>query len=387
MTTQKKIDQDNPVAEYALALAEIIGSPDAGNSGRKITPDYYKEFGKELANAQEPPRAIPYHDFTIAGWTKGELLPTPQARAALTKLLDEEYAVPEGTLERLDKLQDAALKWQAEQKNQPTELTHAMKHALMLSGKSQADLARAMAAKNAAWDEAREENADKNKIATLPITSASISYVLNGFITYRPSRIFTYSTEQILKPPFSLRAIHENALRERADELWLTAEREGNLGGLIHACRVRLGESLESFAKRIGQIAGKNQITGENKTFGTAPTCLSWENNHNLPIGGNHKTGETLYEPIVKAMKLADVAKNGLSLSIPTPWFDAAKEKTFRQVFSCAAQKFNKGKRACERKLPEKTPVPSPDPRAVPADLRIYGGTLTNKLFNGHEKF
>lgn len=287
MTTQKMIDQNNPIADCALALAEIIGPPDADKPERKITPDYFVEFGEELANAQKPPRAIPYHDFTIAGWTKGELLPTPQAQAALTKLLEEEYAVPEGTLDKLDELHDAALEWQAGQKNQPTELTHAMKHALALSGKSQADLARAMAARNAAWNKAQEDNADKRGIAKLLGTAAGINYVLNGKTSNSPAKIFTYAIEQICKPPFSLRAIHENSLRERADELWLAAEREGNLGGLIHACRVRLGENQKFFAKRIGKLAGKED-------FGTAPTALFWENDVKLPVGDQHESGNTL---------------------------------------------------------------------------------------------
>jgi hypothetical protein len=365
MSISKEQHQIN-MSEYSAALGELLRPKGT------ITPEYFVEFGKEFAKAQEPPRAIPYHDFTIAGWASGELLPTPQAQAALIRVLEEEYAVPEETLDRLDTLYDKALDSQATQKNQPTELSHAMKHALVLSGKTQLDLARAMAARNAAWDEAREDNADKRGIARLPRTSQGIYYTLNGSTKHSPAKVFTYAIEQICKPPFSLRAIHENTLRERADELWLAAQREGNLGGLIRACRVRLSESLESFAKRIGILAGK-------KGFGTNAATFYWENNFCLPVGDQHESGDTLYTAMVQAMKLADVAKNGLSLSIPTPWFDKAKEDTFRLAFTRAIQQANEG--LFTNELPQSGPVECPEPKDT--RMRRYDGKLSNSLVNG----
>lgn len=81
-------------------------------------------------------------------------------------------------------------------------------------------------------------------------------------------------------------------------------------------------------------------------------------------------------------MKLADVAKNGLSLSIPTPWFDDAKEDTFRVAFTRAIQQANEG--LFTHELPKNAPVECPEPNDI--RLRCYAGKLSDSLVNGKTK-
>ena len=381
---EKTPSAKTPVKAYADALDAIFKAEiklrlkDGESNDAPITQDFYAQLGQELAKAQVPPRAIPYHDFTIKGWAKGELLPTPQAQAALLEVLEKEYGTPQNLLDALEKTHDAAIEWQAEQKNQPTELSHALKYAVEVSGRSQAEITREFVNRNEAWKKTRKIHENFNGKNPLPQTGPGVSNILNGENKHSPPKFFTYAIEQRCKPFFSLRAIHENSLRERADQLWVTAERENDLGGLIKACRVRLGESRDTFATRIGIMVKK-------EGFGTGPTCGSWETNQSLPTGKNHETGQTLYEPLVQAMKLADTAKNGLSLSIPAPWFDEAKEKTFRKAFTFRVQEANQ-RLFSDIAIPDLKPVKCPDPKGIDLRLKRYDGKLLEFLVTGREQ-
>jgi hypothetical protein len=366
---KKPTSEETPRKAYADALSSALEK-------LHLTDKEYEELGAELAKEQEPPRAIPYHDFTIAGWEKGELLPTPQAQAALVAVLEKEYSVAKETLEALDDAHEAALDWQHEQKSQPTELSHALKHAVAQSGHSQAGITRAFAKRNEVRETSQGNHENDDSKHLLPQTGHGVHCILNGVKKYRPTKFFTYAIEQICKPNFSLRAIHENSLRERADQLWEDAKGKNSLGGLIKACRMRLGESRETFVTRIGEISKK-------EGFGTGPTGYYWETKQKLPKGNNHQTGQTLYEPMVQAMKLADKAKNGLSISISTPWFDDEKENTFREVFTLRVKQANQG--PLTNAIPGCNPVECPDPKIHPK-LGIYDGNLAEKLVNAPQK-
>jgi hypothetical protein len=86
---------------------------------------------------------------------------------------------------------------------------------------------------------------------------------------------------------------------------------------------------------------------------------------------------------MVQAMKLADKAKNGLSISISTPWFDDAKENTFREAFTLRVKQANQG--LLTNAIPGCNPVECPDPKIHPK-LGIYDGNLAEKLVNAPQK-
>lgn len=362
MSQPPKAAVETPRTTYAAELSKFLGV------GKKITPSFYRYFGGELAEHQKPPRAISYHDFTIKGWTKGELLPTLQAQAALKRLLRGEYAIAEEDLAQLSNLHDAALDWQATQKYQPTELSHALKLAAQRSGNSFGSLARKLAQKNDGW--ITEKKVLVKKIPVKPGTPikkeelthspTGVHSICQGSVENHPSKFFTYAVEQICKPSFSLRAIHENTLRENADKVWEQAAVHNDLGGLIDAIRLRLGEPLKRFGKRIGDIE-----EGGKKSCSPA-AVHSWIHNRRTP---KLKT----VKAIIHAALIADQHKNGLNTAVPLPWFTEEKRTTFLNIDREALG------RAQKRHLTESDFV-LPDPHKILPHQRVYMGRLLKAI-------
>src|SRR5262249_54084768 len=155
----------NPLTEYALLLRPILKQAGIG-------PEYYAEFGQLIAAAQTPHRAIPYHDFTIEGWVKGMLLPSVQAHTTLIEILADKYNVPYVNLEALDNQFDIARGWIGGQEQQPSELSHALKHA-----RNQAELS---TNKDLISRAAHENASRKSRLSKIPVTQGGIDGNLSG---------------------------------------------------------------------------------------------------------------------------------------------------------------------------------------------------------------
>lgn len=339
---------------FASALAVALLS-------QHILPADYMELGVALAAMQQPPRPIPYGDFTIKGWIKGDLLPSEPALSALHSYLNERGYPPE-KWDNVDQLWDRAADEQMRDTKQPNELTHAYQIAMQRAGLSYRDLAPLAAAWNAR---------EGGKHGHISASGPGIWGVMQGNTKLPPSKYFTYAMGEwtpALEP--SLAAIHEQQLRERADSLWYPAAKEGNLGQMIHACRVRLGESTGAFGARLGLLMEREPFSGSCVTY--------WESNNHIPTGGSH-SDSTLWGPIDTLMVKADAADNRLAHSIDQPWYDEAKQVALWEGFKVAVAQ---SRARSFHPMPEKeAQLPVPE-NAQPA-LRTYEGSLRGRIVNG----
>ncbi|MEJ0009231.1 MAG: hypothetical protein WDN72_01020 [Alphaproteobacteria bacterium] len=213
-----------------------------------------------------------------------------------------------------------------------------------------------------------------------PTSVGSWSKILRGHTDNIPSKHTTYEMHRQLHNRHldadfqpSLIAIHEQALRERADELWAKAnavKEQRNLGGMVLACRLRLGESQTEFGERVGAYAG----------ICPAPTFNAvhhWESENHLPVGVDDLAAPSLYRPLVAAMKAADAAPSALARSIREPWFTPQKEADLRTAFVAEVGRVNHTQihHGIRRPLSGSKPLPE-----LPPSAGVYSGSLSHGL-------
>lgn len=349
MTVSK---QFTPRHAFGLALRPLL----AGDARARA------EIGRAVAAAQHPPRFVPYGDFTVEGWMDGAVLPSAPALQALMEFLQARGAAPE-QLGELQTLHATAVAWQEQQLYQPTELSHAYLVASRKAGLSGHQLA----ARFAEWNE-------KHPDAPVPQNHVSVNHLLRGNSKQgAPTKSITYALSTIT-PPLepSLRALHEQSMRERADARWEKAVEQNDLGGMLHAIRIRLGDTHRTFGPRVLRHAGQENPTGKHTH------SYHWQDNFHLPVGHLH-TGETLCEPIVTMAKTADAAPNGLSRTIDEPWFTPEKEKAFRQLFARRTMGSHK-----DYIVPERALGPAPDLRQMAPSLKVTEASLARRLAESH---
>lgn len=391
MASLKTNIKASPVTAFAAKLAAVFADAN-------ITPEFYKIFGENVAQQQVPERHIPYGEYTVKAWLEGSLLPTPLAFEAMTAELDEWLGANNKTKNAQEQLEGAwevACEWQAAQKHQPTELSHALLVAKGRMGLRDKELAH----------KALEENKKRKEKSTLLRESrAGWSLILGGLVENTPSKQHTYAMQhwfnahckdspatQPIEP--TLLALHEQALRERGDGLWENAVREESLGGMIHAIRARRGESCEDFGAQLARIAGRKTDDAKDNAF-AGFAVFSWENNTKLPKGDQYQTKATLCEPLIMLAKITDVAPNGLVRSIKgeddkgnkgaAPWFTREREQLFRQTFARAVQKSNESHFSV--KMPSLMNGDAPEMRDVRPEVKVMGASLAGNLVNGCAK-
>ncbi len=342
----------------------------------------YRELGSAIAERQEdPPRYIPYNGFTVQGWARGELLPTPAAEEALRNALETQAEIQRIDIEKeweiFSNSVEVARDNEAapETKYAPTELSHALLKAKDTLGLKYREIAA----------KARERNT-RRPGASLPGTESIYHYLLRGAKTVYPIKFQTMFFQELLNSALhdeehprheavraagfdnkTLLRLHEQALRERGDILWQEAVRENNLGDMLKAIRVRRGDSQATMGKQLGEM------TEDLKPF-TGAAVNMWENGINPPIGHRQQSGETLFEPYVKLAKLTDKAPNALARSIAQPWFTPDKETALREAFTAMISQ--KSRQHYEQ--PPSSPVALPPSKEIAPGAKVTQATLTN---------
>ncbi len=197
-----------------------------------------------------------------------------------------------------------------------------------------------------------------------------------------PSQHFIYAMrphfEKVLPEAVDLSAVYDMALRERADSIWEAAIEESpqNLGKMIHAMRVRAGESMERFGETLAAVENRS------KPF-DAHTVMRWEQNKSIPKGTQRFGGEhgRMCDAIVKLAKCREIASNPLSQSIQQPWFTQDMEMTFKAAFVNALEPTNTHGIYPEIKL-----SPPLDAKTIPPKAHVMQGSLDGQIINRKER-
>lgn len=349
---------------FAVKLNEIFKQAE-------IAINDYAQLGVSIAKEQGDRRPIPYADYTIDGWLKGALLPTPVALSALCSVLEKKHKIFHTISEQLDDALDDALEAEQESKIQPTELTHALQTARLRAVLGYDDLTTI----TTTWN-----TKHPNSGVRLAKTMASMSYTLSGNRQNYPSKFFVYALEphllKHLDSPNSLRALHEMSLRERADALWNSAidETPANLGRMIKAMRVRRGEEMNQFGKTLAATLKREEAF-------TNSTVLYWEDNTNIPPCYEQSNS---CEALVTLMQVTDRAPNGLARSIDKPWFTEGMQRQFRVAFQQARQHRNA---YVDGPAFHTTQPPSlAEINAMPPSAKVMHASLAGRVVSGHKK-
>lgn len=399
--------------DFVMQLAESIGYDRTMlNHTKEITPclnfanalcavlqenhwtfnrDEYEQLGAEIAEIQSPPRYIPYGNYTVQGWLEGELLPTAQAMKALVFLLKNDYGCPEESLSNLLTMHQRATEWLSAQKYQPDELSHAMRtivRGLGVNIPALCDSDRNSQAINPQdWRFVRQWNQEVVAGLRLPQSVSGWGLVLNGHPDHAGSyektcALMSWEQRRVadtggdgLKP--SLYAVHEQMLRERADLLWQHAEENNNLGEMLKAIRVRHGEGMADFGRRLDAFANVDASVGISRS---AYALQQWERNQAFPRKGL-AGALAMCDAYRLVAKFADVAPNPLSQAIPEPWFTTEKEDMLLAAFMRSAATFRETEEIRVREQ-----VPLPEATSLPEELLRYKAGMAKSLVNGNQR-
>lgn len=332
---------------FARRLRVLLNNP-------AVNPEGFIRLGADLANLRNPPRAIPYGDYTLDGWTNGELLPTPKAFAAIEAVCKERL----GTLEMTSSQRDGALRTlraayedalkeqypddpqQARATYKPTEVTHALRTATR--GKNLFAIQQQVERATEQW--VRSERAKGHEVAAIashvPTTHEIEDYLLGNTIR-TPNRFLLQviaAQATALNPP--IHAVLEQRLREVASELWDEAIAQNNPGKLIYACRVRLGDTRPQFLDRFRDVLGQQATAQDHAAL--KQQVMAWEQ----AGWGQTRTASlapALCGMLVEIMQAADAQSNTIdSISIDqpwnnthrfSPWFDKEKAALMNVIF------------------------------------------------------
>ncbi len=295
-----------------------------------ITPKHYDALSQRLIQHAVGKRIAPYADFIIEGWINGELLPDERTFETLVAVLQQQYHCNSEALTSMQQAFEEARAWQETQNKRPTELTHAMQTARLRLEMHYASLEALVPSiyKSAADDSGKLPKAQ------------GIHDVLAGRIDKNPGKELISKLAATLDPAIpqtgGLALLHESQLRERASLMWAHALQEVpvNFGMMIHACRIRRGESQKNFGRAFASLIGASVACDQ-------PAIQAWESNKSLPFDKKKQSYEPMCEALVQLMQITDGVASAAT-GANQPWFDPIAQQQLRDAFwHNARQKYN----------------------------------------------